>query len=210
MLPNMALEVQNISYKYPQGETILDSVSLLVGDSEMLALVGPSGCGKSTLLHCIAGLIEIDSGKVSIDAKVMNAVQVHQRGIGIMMQDQPLYEHLSVEQNIAFPLRARGNKTSPVAELMDQLDLTAIASRKVSRCSGGERRRIALARTVVIRPKVLLLDEPFISIDPSLRVKMKEYIQTLHTELKASTIIVSHHHDEVEQMCTQRITMEQL
>jgi len=206
----MALNVQNISFKYPQGEPILDSVSLCVGDSEMLALVGPSGCGKSTLLHCIAGLIEADSGEVSIDGKAMNAVQVHQRSIGIMMQDQPLYEHLTVEKNIAFPLHARGKNVSPVAQLMEQLDLASIANRKVSKCSGGERRRIALARAVVIRPKVLLLDEPLISIDPLLRETMKEFIQTIHTELKASTIIVSHHHVEVEKMCEQLITMEQL
>jgi len=206
----MALEVQNISYKYPQGDSVLESVSLHVGDSEMLALVGPSGCGKSTLLHCIAGLIEMDSGEVSLDGKVLNAVQVHKRGIGIMMQDQPLYEHFTVEQNIAFPLKTRGKKTSLCNELMEQLDLSAIAKRKVSKCSGGERRRIALARTVVIRPKVLLLDEPFISIDPSLRETMMEYIQLLHSELNASTIIVSHHHEEVEQMCNQLLTMEQL
>lgn len=210
MLPHMALEVKNISYKYPQGDIVLDALSLQVNDGELLGLVGPSGCGKSTLLHCIAGLIEIDAGAIRIDGTSMNSVKPHKRGIGIMMQDQPLYEHLSVEQNIAFPLQTRGKKATTVPEIMEQLDLWEIAKRKVAKCSGGERRRVALARAVILQPRVLLLDEPFISIDPSLRETMKQYIQSLHTELQSSTIIVSHYHEELESLCTRTLSMDEM
>ena len=206
----MALEVQNISYKYPQGEFVLDAASLQVNAGELLGLVGPSGCGKSTLLHCIAGLIDIDAGDVCIDGTSMNSVQPYKRGIGIMMQDQPLYEHLSVEQNIEFPLQTHGKSSASVSELMRHLELSAIANRKVAKCSGGERRRVALARAVIVQPRVLLLDEPFISIDSKLLDTMKQYIKSLHTELQSSTIIVSHHQAELESLCTRLLPMGQL
>lgn len=210
MLPHMALVVQNISYKYPQGEIVLDAASLQVDTGELLGLVGPSGCGKSTLLHCITGLIDVDAGDICIDGTSMNSVKPHKRGIGIMMQDQPLYEHLTVEQNISFPPQTHGKKATSVSELMKQLELSELAKRKVAKCSGGERRRVALARAVILQPRILLLDEPFISIDPSLRGSMKQYIKSLHTEIQSSTIIVSHHHEELESICTRTLSMEDL
>ena len=101
----------------------------------------------------------------------------HKRGVGIMMQDQPLYEHLSVEKNIAFPLLARGEKKPNVSQILDQLQLTSIAKQIVSTCSGGERRRVALGRAIILKPRVLLLDEPLVSLDEELRTALQEFIK---------------------------------
>ena len=106
----MSLVVENLSYEYMQGESVLSNYSLKIDEGEQVVLVGPSGCGKSTLLHCVAGLCEPKSGTIYIDGEEVSQKKPYERGIGIMMQDQPLYEHLTVEKNIAFPLRARGDK----------------------------------------------------------------------------------------------------
>ncbi len=210
MLPYMSLQVKNISFKYPQGNSIFTDFTLKVGDGELVGLIGSSGCGKSTLLHCIAGILSVDAGDILINEQPVNSMKPHARGIGIMMQDQPLYEHLSVEQNIRFPLQNRDRKEEKVAEIIERLDLSSVADRKVSKCSGGERRRVALARAVIKKPKVLLLDEPFISVDPILGDTMKEYIMSLHSEIKPTTILVSHNHEEVASMCSTRYSMEEL
>ena len=106
----MSLIVENLSYEYSQGARVLDDLSMRIEDGELVALIGPSGCGKSTLLHCIIGLVTPMTGRMHVDGDDISHKNPHDRGIGIMMQDQPLYEHLSVEQNIAFPLRTRGQK----------------------------------------------------------------------------------------------------
>ena len=200
MLPNMSLDVQNISYKYSKGNPVLESVSLHLDDSELVALVGPSGCGKSTLLHCIAGLIDIDSGEISINGMNVVSVKPHERSIGIMMQDQPLYEHLTVEQNAGFPLQTRGEQrdvlAQKVAQTLASLELCELAIRKVSKLSGGERRRVALARAIIVQPRVLLLDEPFVSLDEALRSSMRQLIKEVHSSSNMSTLVVMHDAEE--------------
>ena len=119
----MSLSVENVSHEYFQGNRIIDDFSISVKDGEIIALVGPSGCGKTTLLHCITGLVAPTSGRVQVEGVDVSHKKPHERGIGIMMQDQPLYEHLSIEQNIAFPLRARGQKKPDVSQLLEQLEL---------------------------------------------------------------------------------------
>ncbi len=184
----MSLVVENIYYAYSHGKEVINHVSLEIGDGELVALKGPSGCGKSTLLHCISGLLTPSSGVVSIDGRDVSKCNSHERGVGIMMQDQPLYEHLTVEQNIAFPLRARGEKKTCVLQTLEQLCLTDIAEQKVSKCSGGERRRVAFGRATVIQPKVLLLDEPFVSLNEELSDSMRVLIQSIGV----TTLLVTH------------------
>jgi len=203
MLPNMTLVVQNLTYKYPQGNHVLNKVSLQIGDGELVSLVGASGSGKSTLLHCIAGLIMPIAGSVHIDGRDVLPMKPHERGIGIMMQDQPLYEHLSVEKNIGFPLRARNEIESSVTGIMEQLQLMDVAQQKVAQCSGGERRRVALGRAIVLRPRVLLLDEPLVSLDEELRASMRQLILEVHETTGASTIFVTHDLEEAKSIAHQ-------
>tara|TARA_X000001036_G_scaffold146414_2_gene139246 strand:- start:884 stop:1492 length:609 start_codon:yes stop_codon:yes gene_type:complete len=202
----MLLVVENLCHAYSPGKVVLDTVSIEVGDGEIVGLVGPSGCGKSTFLHCIAGLLAPTSGTIEIEGKNVTRKKPHQRGIGIMMQDQPLYEHLSIEQNIAFPLQARGEKKPSVLQIIEQLGLTKIAKQKVSSCSGGERRRVAFGRAVVTKPSVLLLDEPFVSLNEELRERMNAVI----VKTDVSTIIVTHDIKEATALCDRVIEMEKL
>jgi len=205
----MSLVVENLSHNYSEGRTALQEVSLDIKDGEMVALVGHSGCGKTTLLHCIAGLIDPSLGSVYIDGNDVSDIKPHQRGVGIMMQDQPFYEHLTVEQNIAFPLRSRGENTD-VAEIIDSLHLSGVVKQTISTCSGGERRRVAIGRAIVHQPRVLLLDEPFISLDKELRESMQKLIKSVHEASNASTLLVTHHYEEAEALCDRIIKMEPL
>lgn len=205
----MALIVENLSHNYSTDTTSLQEVSLDIQDGEIVAVVGRSGCGKTTLLHCIAGLIAPTKGSIYIDGIEVSDVNPHERGVGIMMQDQPLYEHLTVEQNIAFPLRARGENTD-VAEIIESLRLDGVAKQRISLCSGGERRRVALGRAIVLQPRVLLLDEPMISLDKELRESMQQLIQRVHTASNASTLLVTHNFEAVEAQCDRILTMEKL
>jgi ABC-type sugar transport system ATPase subunit len=202
----MSLSVENVSHEYFQGNCVIDDFSISVKDGEIVALVGPSGCGKTTLLHCITGLVAPTSGRVQVDGVDVSHKKTHERGIGIMMQDQPLYEHLSVEQNIAFPLRARGQKKLDVSQLLEQLELADIAKQKVSSCSGGERRRVAFGRAIVTKPNVLLLDEPFISLNEELRNSMRERI----AKENVSTLLVTHNFEEASMLCDRVIVLEKL
>ena len=202
----MSLIVENLSYEYSQGARVLDDLSMRIEDGELVALIGPSGCGKSTLLHCIIGLVTPMTGRVHVDGDDISHKNPHDRGIGIMMQDQPLYEHLSVEQNIAFPLRARGQKNPSVARILEQLQLADIAKQKVSSCSGGERRRVAFGRAIVTKPKVLLMDEPFVSLNEELRETMRELIKLSDV----TTLLVTHEFEESSALYDRVIEMEKL
>ena len=200
----MSLSVANLSHEFSEGEPVFNEFSMHIEDGELVALVGPSGCGKSTLLHCIVGLITPTSGLVHVDGNDVSNKKSHERGIGIMMQDQPLYEHLSVEQNIAFPLRSRGVKKPAVSNILEQLDLTDIAKQKVSTCSGGERRRIAFGRAIVTKPSVLLLDEPFVSLNEELRNTIRENI----VQSAIPILLVSHNFEEAAALSDRMILLE--
>jgi len=210
----MALSVHVLCKRFTTESTVLHNVDLEVADGELVVIVGPSGSGKSTLLHCIAGLLAIDSGDIVIDNRRVNDDKPHQRGIGIVMQDQPLYEHLSVCMNIGFPLRARGEKRSAIAsrvqETMSALELDGIADRRASHLSGGERRRVALGRAIIVRPRVLLLDEPLVSLDQELKDSLQLVIRKVHDDVGASTLLVTHDHEEANTLADRVVAMSKL
>ena len=207
MLQGMSLAVKNLSHAYAHEKYVLDAISLNIDDGELVVLGGRSGGGKSTLLHCIAGLITPLSGSIEIDGSDVLCKKPHKRGVGIMMQDQPLYEHLSVEKNIAFPLLARGEKKPNVSQILVQLQLTNIAKQIVSTCSGGERRRVALGRAIILKPRVLLLDEPLVSLDEELRTSLQEFIKQVHDETGASTLLVTHDLNEAKAIADRVIVL---
>ncbi len=182
------------------GSSILKGISLQVKKGEMISLLGPSGCGKSTLLKTTAGLIEADQGEVWIGDKLMNHVAPENRGAVIVFQDLRLFPHMDVGENIAFGLKMKGirqeESNTRIRALLEKVGLTGYEKRKVQELSGGQQQRVALARALASRPRLLLLDEPFSSLDDHLRQKMRELVLALHQELDLTTLLVTHDQEE--------------
>ncbi|MEM0044012.1 MAG: ABC transporter ATP-binding protein [Sulfolobales archaeon] len=182
----------------------VDRVSFEVGDGEFFALLGPSGSGKTTILRLIAGLEEPDEGEIWIDDKEVSKIHPKDRDIAMVFQNYALYPHMSVFENIAFPLQARKKELRisnddirrRVIEIAKLLGIEDLLDRKPSQLSGGQQQRVALARALVRNPKVWLLDEPLSNLDAKLRVYMRAELRKLQKTLKISTIYVTH--DQVE------------
>ncbi|VWX54177.1 ABC transporter ATP-binding protein [Novosphingobium sp. 9U] len=173
-----------------------------IEDGEFVVIVGPSGCGKSTLLRLIAGLEEPSGGQVFIDSRDVTDVAPAQRGLAMVFQSYALYPHLTVEENIAFPLKVqrlgKAEVRSRVEAATEALQLTALLKRRPAALSGGQRQRVSIARAIVREPRVLLLDEPLSNLDAELRVRMRHEFARLHGRLGATMIYVTH--DQLEAM----------
>lgn len=210
----MSLSVQCLCKRFSSNAPILNKVSFDIDDGELVTISGPSGSGKSTLLHCIAGIVNPDSGQILVDDNPIQNQKPHLRSIGIVMQDQPLYEHVSVEENVGFPLRARGERKLKVAqrvtEMLRLLQLSNIATRRASQLSGGERRRVAIGRAIILNPRVLLLDEPLVSLDQELKESITTLIRQVHDEIGATTLFVTHDQQEAIEFVDRVVTMEDL
>ncbi len=193
------VELKNVTKKYDK-KVIIDNVDLTVNDKEFLVLVGSSGCGKSTILRMIAGLEDITSGEIYIDGKCVNNVHPKDRDIAFVFQNYALYPHMSVYENMAFPLKMRKmNKQDidkKVRETAQILDLSDLLERKPKQLSGGQRQRVALGRAIVRNPKVFLMDEPLSNLDAKLRVQMRSKIKKLHQKLETTFIYVTHDQTE--------------
>ncbi len=182
--------------------TAVDGVGFDVGAHEVLCLVGPSGCGKSTALRMVAGLIRPDSGQVSLDGEQLDGPGVHvppeRRSIGIVFQDHALFPNLDVSRNISFGLTAldRSGRRRRVGEMLDLVGLSRYAARYPHELSGGERQRVALARALAPEPAVLLLDEPFASLDQNLRVKVRDDVLSILRATATPAVFVTH--DQLE------------
>lgn len=193
------VEFKNVTKIYDK-KKIIDDVSLTVNDKEFLVLVGSSGCGKSTLLRMIAGLEEITSGEIYIDGKCVNNVHPKERDIAFVFQNYALYPHMSVYENMAFPLKMRKMSKKDIDEKVKEaaeiLDLQDLLQRKPKQLSGGQRQRVALGRAIVRNPKVFLMDEPLSNLDAKLRVQMRAEIKKLHQKLQTTFIYVTHDQTE--------------
>lgn len=191
--------LKNVVKKYDT-KTIINDVSLEIKDKEFLVLVGSSGCGKSTILRMIAGLEEITGGEIYIGDKCVNNVHPKDRDIAFVFQSYALYPHMTVYENIAFPLKMRGIKKDEidkkVKEAAEILNLTEYLDRKPKQLSGGQRQRVALGRAIVRNPKVFLMDEPLSNLDAKLRVQMRSEIKKLHEKLQTTFIYVTHDQTE--------------
>ncbi len=176
------------------------SVSLDVDPGEYFIIVGPTGSGKTVLLETIAGLHPPAEGEISVDGRDITRLPPEKRGLGVVFQDQVLFPHLSVRENVAFGLKStgrRGRDISPAVDEMARLmNIDHLLPRKPAGLSGGERQRVALARALVTRPRVLLLDEPLSALDPEARERMQRELALIHRRLKVTTIHVTHDFEE--------------
>jgi putative spermidine/putrescine transport system ATP-binding protein len=180
--------------------TVLKDLNISVARSEFISLLGPSGCGKTTLLRLIAGLMKPDAGRIAINGSDLTQVPAHKRNIGVVFQNYALFPHLTVEQNIAFGLEAQKTLKAEIgARVQNALALVrmqAFAERRISALSGGQQQRVAVARALVVKPSLLLLDEPFSALDRKLRETMQIELRHLLRDLEITSIFVTHDQDE--------------
>lgn len=195
----MSLALRDVTVDYGAKRAV-DSVSINVEVGSVLALVGPSGCGKSSLLRAIAGLVPLAGGQVLWDGEDLTNTPTEQRDLGFMFQDHALFTHRSVEDNVSFGLRMQGvpapERSARVRELLALVGLDGFESRSVEGLSGGEAQRIALARALAPRPRILLLDEPLASLDRARRDELNAELAGLLRELGQTAIYVTHDQDE--------------
>lgn len=196
------LQLVSITKEYDNKSVAVGNVSFDVAEGEFLVLVGPSGCGKSTLLRMIAGLETITSGDLLFSGKRMNDIQPADRDVGMVFQNYALYPHLSVEDNIGFPLSVRREPKQDikrrVRETAEMIGLGHLLNRKPKELSGGQRQRVALGRAIIRRPRLFLFDEPLSNLDAQLRVQMRSEIIALQRKLGVTAVYVTH--DQTEAM----------
>ena len=193
--------LEKVSKFYGNVEAV-KKIDLEITDNEFLVLVGPSGCGKSSTLRMIAGLEEIDEGKIIIGEKTVNELEPRERNVSMVFQNYALYPHMTVEENLGFSLKIAGMQKNDidkrVAEAAGILDIDEFLQRKPAQLSGGQRQRVAMGRAIVRRPDVFLFDEPLSNLDAKLRNQMRTEIKRLHQKVKTTIVYVTH--DQVEAM----------
>ena len=194
--------LDRVTKSYPDGTTAVKDLSLVIADGEFIILVGPSGCGKSTTLNMIAGLEEITSGELRIGGHRVNDKAPKDRDIAMVFQSYALYPHMTVRQNIAFPLTLAKMKKAEISQKVEEtakiLDLTELLDRRPASLSGGQRQRVAMGRAIVRNPRAFLMDEPLSNLDAKLRVQMRGEIARLQRRLRTTTVYVTH--DQTEAM----------
>ena len=205
------LALERISHRY--GDTLaVDDVSMQIGAGELVALLGPSGCGKTTLLRVIAGLIRAQDGHVVIGGDTVDALPPNQRGAGIVFQNYALFPHMTVAANVAYGLKANRAERSVVQEtvkrMLSLVRLQGFEARHPRELSGGQQQRVALARTLAVSPRVLLLDEPFGALDKNLRLDMQIEVKRLQRELGITTVMVTHDQEEALGMADRIAVMD--
>ena len=191
--------------------TAVDHINLDIRPGEFITLLGPSGCGKTTTLRMIAGFEDATSGQVMLDGENMVVVPPNKRPMSMVFQSYALFPHLSVRENVAYGLRLRKKSAEEIKEEVDialaAMNLTAMADRAPSQLSGGQQQRVALARAMVVRPKVLLFDEPLSNLDAKLRVKMRVEIRRMQKRLGISSVYVTHDQSEAMAMSDRIVVM---
>jgi iron(III) transport system ATP-binding protein len=195
----MTIELRNVFQQF--GVTsVLRDVSLTIGSGEFFFLLGPSGCGKTTLLRIIAGFQNPDRGEVSMGGTSMNGVPAHRRNVGMVFQNYALWPHLTVAENVAYGLEVRKVSTPErqrrVAEALEMVRMADLGKRLPGELSGGQQQRVALARALVIRPDVLLLDEPLSNLDARLRLELRDEIRRIQEATRITTVYVTHDQHE--------------
>jgi ABC-type Fe3+/spermidine/putrescine transport system ATPase subunit len=188
------IRAEEISFSI--GTFEMQRLSIDIAEGEYFILLGPPGSGKTIFLECLCGLKKIQSGRIRIDGRDVTNLEPRKRGIGYVPQDYALFPHLSVEQNITFGLRAHGYKETNIAETADLLGITHLLARSIDGLSGGEKQRVALARALVLKPKILLLDEPVCALDEVTRQQVCAQLSEIQRRLGLTTVHVSHNLEE--------------
>lgn len=192
---------------------VFSDINFTISKGEFVTLLGPSGCGKSTLLRCIAGLTPVDDGKILLDGQDIVPLSPQKRDIGMVFQSYALFPNMSVEQNVAFGLRMQkvsaNESQKRVADVLQMVELNDFAKRYPHQLSGGQCQRVALARSLVTRPRLLLLDEPLSALDARIRKHLREQIRTIQRELGLTTIFVTHDQEEALVMSDRIFLMNQ-
>ena len=208
----MSITLDQVTKRY-QSHPVVNDVSLEIQQGEFLVLLGPSGSGKSTLLRAIAGLVEVDHGRISLHGRDVTGVAARDRGVGFVFQHYALFRHMSVADNVEFALRVRrmrrSERMSRRAELLKLVALEGMDERLPTQLSGGQQQRVAVARALAHRPEVLLLDEPFGALDAKIREELRRTIRQIQQELGVTTILVTHDQDEAFAMADRIGVMHQ-
>jgi sulfate transport system ATP-binding protein len=212
----MSIEVRNVTKRFGDFVAVND-VSLVVPTGELVALLGPSGSGKTSLLRIVAGLERADAGQVLFEGEDATRRDVRRRGVGFVFQHYALFRHMSVFENVAFGLRVRPRATRPpeamirekVTRLLDLVQLDWLSDRLPSQLSGGQRQRVALARALAVEPRVLLLDEPFGSLDAKVRQELRRWLRRLHDEIRLTSVFVTHDQEEALEVADRVVVMNQ-
>ena len=210
----MSIEVRGVTKAFGSFVAVND-VSLTVPTGELVALLGPSGSGKTSLLRIIAGLERADRGQVLFEGEDASVKDVRHRGVGFVFQHYALFRHMSVFENVAFGLRVRPRSRRPseaqiqakVSELLKLVQLDWLSDRYPSQLSGGQRQRVALARALAVEPQVLLLDEPFGSLDAKVRQELRRWLRRLHDEIRVTSVFVTHDQEEAFEVADRVVVM---
>ena len=207
---SLALTVKGLTHAYA-GQPAVEDVSFEVAAGEIAALLGPSGCGKSTVLRAIAGLLPVAPGVIALGGNDLSPLPGRERGIGMVFQNYALFPHMTVAENIAYPLSFRGldgkRKQARVQELLAIVQLEGLARRLPRQLSGGQQQRVAVARALAVDPSLLLLDEPFAALDRALRLDLQIELVRLQRTLGITTIIVTHDQEEAQALANQMVVM---
>lgn len=210
-MPATVLSLERVSKRYGNTPAVID-VSFSVRRGEIFALLGPSGCGKTTILRMIAGFVEPDEGSLTIGGREIKGVRPHERNVGLVFQDYALFPHLTVEQNIAYGLRQRGDARSAIAgrvsEMLALIRLEGFGDRKPAALSGGQQQRVALARAIAVTPEVMLLDEPLSALDAKLRQRLRLELKLILQAAHCTTLIVTHDQEEAMSLADEIVVMD--
>ena len=207
----VGIEISGVNLSY--GSThVLKDIALSIRPGEFFAFLGPSGCGKTTLLRLIAGFAQAQTGKVLLDGQDVAPLPPWKRDVGMVFQSYALWPHMTVAKNVAFGLEERrlprGEIDRRVAQALELVGLSAFAERRPAQLSGGQQQRVAVARTIAIEPKVLLLDEPLSNLDAKMRVSVRRELRALQQRLGLTTIFVTHDQEEANTICDRIAVMD--
>ncbi|MBI5188361.1 MAG: ABC transporter ATP-binding protein [Nitrospirae bacterium] len=212
----MVIEIEHL-HKFYNGKSVIRDLSLNIDKSERLVILGPSGCGKTTLLRMIAGLVVPDRGYIKIDGNVVSKdskiiVEPENREVGMIFQDLALWPHMTVYKNLEFGLKAKGiireERESRIDEVIEKIRMREFKNAYPAELSGGQQQRIAIARSLVLKPKILLMDEPLAHLDPELRLVLQKEFLKLHEDFGITVCYVTHNRDEAYNLATRIIFIE--